>query len=130
MKPLEKNLQIELDYAHYLSTLGYSWDAMLRFTDINSKLISDIEKYQFVESVIKCIISLICKGYAEAHNIFLKSVDANKTTSYIIYLDANDLYGHSMMQLLPIEILDWVNPKDFNLDNYSNNNITNSTIKT
>ena len=25
-----------------------------------------------------------------------------------------------MMQLLPTEILDWVNPKDFNLDNYSN----------
>ena len=24
------------------------------------------------------------------------------------------------MQLLPTEILDWVNPKDFNLDNYSN----------
>ena len=26
-----------------------------------------------------------------------------------------------MMQLLSTEILDWVNPKDFNLDNYSNN---------
>ena len=25
-----------------------------------------------------------------------------------------------MMQLLPTEILYWVNPKDFNLDNYSN----------
>ena len=26
-----------------------------------------------------------------------------------------------MMQLLPTEILDWVNPKGFNLDSYSNN---------
>ena len=25
----------ELDAAHYLSTPGYSWDAMLRFTDVN-----------------------------------------------------------------------------------------------
>ena len=25
-----------------------------------------------------------------------------------------------MMQLFPTEILDWVDPKDFNLDNYSN----------
>ena len=25
-----------------------------------------------------------------------------------------------MIQLLPTEILDWVNPKEFNLDNYSN----------
>ena len=27
-----------------------------------------------------------------------------------------------MMQLLPTEILNWVNPKDFNLDHYSINN--------
>ena len=33
----------------------------------------------------------------------------------------NNLYGHSMMQLLPTEILDWVYPKDFNPGNYSNN---------
>ena len=46
--------------------------------------------------------------------------DANKPTSYIIYLDANNIYEHSMMQLLPTEIIDRVNPKDFNLDNYFN----------
>ena len=34
----------EFDPAYYLSTPGYSWDAMLRFTDVNVKLISDIEK--------------------------------------------------------------------------------------
>ena len=34
-------------------------------------------------------------------------------------MDAKNLYGHSMMQLLPTKILDWVDPKGFNLDNYS-----------
>ena len=52
---------------------------------------------------------------------FLKSYDSKKPTSYIIYLDSNKLYGHSMMQFLPTEILDWVNSKDFSLDNYSDN---------
>ena len=33
----------ELEPAYYVSTPSYSWDAMLRFTDINLKLISDIE---------------------------------------------------------------------------------------
>ena len=47
--------------------------------------------------------SLICKRCTEANNKFLKSYDANKPTSYIIYLDANSLYGLSMMQLLPTE---------------------------
>ena len=43
----------ELDPAHYLSTSGYSWDVMLRFTNFNLKLISDIEKYQLIESTIR-----------------------------------------------------------------------------
>ena len=33
----------ELDPAHYLSTPGYSWNTVLRFTDVNSKLVSGIE---------------------------------------------------------------------------------------
>ena len=55
-------------------------------------------------------ISMTCKGFAEANIKFLKSYDASKPTSYITYLDANNLYGHSMMQLLLTKILDWVNP--------------------
>ena len=43
----------ELDFAHYLSTLGYSWDAMLSFSDLNLKLISVIGKYQFIESTLR-----------------------------------------------------------------------------
>ena len=42
----------ELDPAHNLSTPIYNWDPMLRFTDVKLKLISDIEKYQFIESTI------------------------------------------------------------------------------
>ena len=34
----------ELDPAPYLSAPGYSWDVMLSLTDVNLKLISDIEK--------------------------------------------------------------------------------------
>ena len=88
----------------YLS--GYGWDALLKFTDANLKLIWGIEKYQFIEKHNKSGISIICKGYAEANNQFLKSYKANKPASYIIYLDARNLYGYSIMQLLPTELLD------------------------
>ena len=107
--------------AHYLSTPGYSWDAILKFTDVNSKLIPGIGNYKFIESTIKGVVSMICTGYAEVNHTFLKSFDSNKPTSYVTYLDTNNLYGHSMMKFLPTEILDWGNPNDFNLDNYSNN---------
>ena len=39
----------ELDTAHYLSAFGYNRDGMLRFIDVDLKLISDFEKYQFIE---------------------------------------------------------------------------------
>ena len=53
------------DPVYYLSISGYSWDAMLRLTDVNLKLISDTEKYQCIESTMRSGISMICKGYAE-----------------------------------------------------------------
>ena len=62
----------ELDPAHYLSTPGYSWDAMLRFADVNVKLMSDIKKYQFIESILIGGVSMICLGYAEVNIELLK----------------------------------------------------------
>ena len=41
----ESTNPFELDLVYYLSTLRHSQDAMLRFIDVNLKLISDIEKY-------------------------------------------------------------------------------------
>ena len=69
LKHLEKNPStlFELDCAHYL---------------FNLKLISDIEKYQFIESTLRGDISVIRK--------FLTYYDANKPSN-IIYLDANNL---------------------------------------
>ena len=96
----------ELDPAYYLSTPGYNWEAMFRFTNDNLKLISDFEKYQFTESTMRSGISMICEGYAEAINKLLKSYNYKNPSSYIMYLDANNLYGHSMIQLLPPELLD------------------------
>ena len=64
-------------------------------------------------------ISMIFQVYAEANNEFLKLHNRNKPTSYIIYLDTNNLCGHYMMQLLSFEELNWADPEKFNLDNYS-----------
>ena len=86
---------------------------LLRFTNVNLKLIFDTEKQQFIESMISRSISTICKDFAEANNKFLKSYHASKPNSYIIYVEALNFYGHFMMQLFPSEVLRWVYPKDF-----------------
>ena len=84
--------------AHYFSTPCCCWYAMLRFTDAELKLISDIEKYQFIENVIWAGIWMNCKSYRKVKNIFLISYDPAKPSLYMMYLDANDIYWHSVMQ--------------------------------
>ena len=69
----------QLDPAYYLSAAGYSQDEMLRFPDINLKLISDIGQYQFVESTVRGGVSMIFKGYAKVYNNPFKSYDAKKS---------------------------------------------------
>ena len=52
----------ELDTACYLCSPGYTWGAMKRFIYVRLKLISDAEKYQFTESMMRGAISMIWKG--------------------------------------------------------------------
>ena len=46
--------------------------------------------------------------YAKANNKYLKNYDKNKESSYIRYLDANNLFGWAMSQKLPVYGFKWV----------------------
>ena len=50
-----------LDPCHYFSSLGLSWDAMLRMTKIESDLISDIAMHLFIDKIMKGGILYIAK---------------------------------------------------------------------
>ena len=91
----------ELDPGHYFSAPGLSWDVMLKMTDVNLEKISDIDQYLFIEKGTRGGISYIAKRYAKANNKNMSDYDSNKKSTFITYLDKNNLYGWSMSEYLP-----------------------------
>ena len=53
-------------------------------------------------------ISHISKRYAEANNKYMKDFDETKPSTFIQYLDANNLYGWALSQKLPTHGLKWI----------------------
>lgn len=98
----------ELDPAHYFTAPGLSWDAMLKYTEVTLDLIDDIDMYQMVEKGSRGGISMISHKYAKANNPYIDDYDEEKPDSYIMYYDANNLYGWAQSQALPSSNFAWV----------------------
>ena len=95
----------ELDPCHYFSSPGLSWDAMLKMTDVKLEKISDIDKYLFIEKGSRGGISYIAKRYAKANNKYMSDYDPEKPSTFITYLDKNNLYGWTMSDYLNYTII-------------------------
>ena len=47
------------------------------------------------------------RKYAKANNKYMKNYDSTKKSKYLIYVDADNLYGHAMSKNLPIDNFRW-----------------------
>ena len=101
-----------LDPAHYYTVPGLAWDAALKYTKVKLETLHDIEMHQFIEKGMRGGISMITHRYAQANNEYLQEHDPEQPTSFIIYKDANNLYGEAMIQSLPVSDFKWVDEKD------------------
>ena len=55
----------------------------------------------FIEKGMRGVISYIAKRHSKANNKYIECYDRSEKSNYIIYLDANNLYGWPMSQYLP-----------------------------
>ena len=92
----------ELDPAHFVSLPGLAWQACLKKTNVEIELLTDYDMLLIVEEGIRGRICHAIQRYAKANNKYMKDYDRKKKSSYIQYLDANNLYGKAMTKKLPV----------------------------
>ena len=81
-------------------------------TNIELKKISDIVKYLFIEKGLRGGIYYIAKRYAVANNKYLNDYDPKKPSTFISYLDMNNLYGWGMSEYLLYKGFKWLKKID------------------
>ena len=107
-----KNFQIllmkhNLDPRNSYTLPGFSWQSMLKMTKIELGLISNADMYLFLMDAIRVGISVCNKKHVIADN---KYINKNTTNyKYLLYLEANNLYGYIMSQKLPYKNFKWSN---------------------
>ena len=87
---------------------------------------TDYDMLLMLEEGIRGEICHSIHRHARANNKYMKNYDENKESSYIQYLDANNLYGWAMSQKLPVNGSKWINDvievnEEF-IKNYDENN--------
>ena len=98
----------ELDPAHFLSLPGLAWQACFKKINVELELLTDYDMLLMVEEGIRGGICHSIHRYAKANNKYMKNYDETKESSYIQYLDANNLCGWAMSQKLPANDFKWI----------------------
>ena len=117
--------EYELDPAHFLSLPGLAWQACLKKTNIELELLTNYDMLLMVEKGIRGGICHSIQRYAKANNKYMKSYNNNEESSYIQYLDTNNLYGWAMSRKLPTNGFKWLNNDVINeefIKNYNEDN--------
>ena len=111
------NREYKLDPAHSWTVPGLAWNCALKILQEKLELITDPETFLFFENAIRGGISTICHQYAKANNKYLPNYDPDLQSEFLIYLAANNLYGYSLSQSLPVGKFHFLDdPENFDVD--------------
>ncbi|CAD6233577.1 GSCOCG00012283001-RA-CDS [Cotesia congregata] len=111
----------ELNPAHYYTSPGLAFSAMLKLTGVKSDLLDNPEIILFFEKGIRGSVSQCSNRYAKANNHFMHNFDPNEAESYLMYYDINNLYGGAMSMPLPQGSFKWLEDYEFDLQKIFNN---------
>ena len=91
----------KVDPAYYLSAPSLSWQSGLKMTGKTLEFLTDENMLLLFEKGIRGGICEAVTKYKKVNNKYMKNYDRNKLSNYLMYVDANNLYGYAMSKKLP-----------------------------
>ena len=85
----------------------------MKLTNVQLELFTDPTMYHLCEEMLRGGISTINRKYVKANNPYIEDYNSDDKNSYILYLDANNLYGYAMSDPLPICNFKWLSEDEF-----------------
>ena len=86
----------QMDPAHFYTAPGLSWKAALKHTGVHLELLRDIDMLLMFEQGIRSGITQVVNRYAKANNKYMSDYNPDKASTFLQYLDANNLYDWVM----------------------------------
>ena len=97
---------------------------MLKITKVQIELFTDINMVLMTEKGIRGGLTQVIRKHGIANNKYLPDYDSGKKSTYLQYLDANNLYGYAMNKKLPLDGYKWADTVIFTdefIKNYNDN---------
>ena len=119
-KSRDKYIEIYgLDSSYFYSAPGLAWQAYLEKTDVKLELLTDYQMLLMIEEGIRGGMCQLTHRYFKANDKYMKNYDRKIESSYLTYLDANNLYGWAMSQKLRVNGFTWNNEYLSDFNNFS-----------
>ncbi|KAL5249225.1 hypothetical protein ACHWQZ_G018174 [Mnemiopsis leidyi] len=100
----------------YVSLPSLTFDACLKLTKTKLEIVKDIDMLQMIELGIRGGISVISHRHAKANNPEIPNFDPSLPESYLLYIDANNLYGYAMSEKIPVDGFKWLDATNWTRD--------------
>ena len=120
--------RIQLDPTYFCTAPGLAFETCLKMTGVKLELFKDIDMVLMDEKGIRGGISQAVQRYASANNKYIQNYNSKAPSTFLMYVDVNNLYGWPMSKKLPIDSFEWINDlKEFTSEfirNYDENEAT------
>ncbi|CAG2194510.1 unnamed protein product [Mytilus edulis] len=101
-------------HERYLTAPILAYDATLKttVTVVKPKLISYLDMLLMLEKGIRGGITVATQRFAKVNNPYVEECNADKPINYLMYVDADNLYGWDMSNYPPTGGFEWINTEE------------------